>query len=117
MRSTSNPRLRTLLSRLYSSTMDSTSEFFARGRPSPLLTSSGVGSLAYTPLIVTYTVEIMPNSLRAKGLTVYRVGVSLALIFNQYVNPVALQRLAWKYYVSVTFGTTYRTGDLNCVSV
>ncbi|KAH9835009.1 hexose transporter [Rhodofomes roseus] len=55
--------------------------------------------LAYTPLIVTYTVEIMPNSLRAKGLTVYSVGVSLALIFNQYVNPVALQRLAWKYYI------------------
>ncbi|KAH9919567.1 hexose transporter [Fomitopsis serialis] len=59
----------------------------------------GFYDLAYTPLIVTYTVEIMPNSLRAKGLTIYSVGVSLALIFNQYVNPVALQRLAWKYYI------------------
>ncbi|KAF9811533.1 hypothetical protein IEO21_06537 [Rhodonia placenta] len=55
--------------------------------------------LAYTPLIVTYTCEILPHSLRAKGLTVYSVGVSLALVFNQYVNPVALQRLAWKYYI------------------
>lgn len=75
---------------------------FEPGQTSPLLTpATHPGSLAYTPLIVTYTVEIMPNSLRAKGLTVYSVGVSLALIFNQYVNPVALQRLAWKYYVSI----------------
>ncbi|KZT63382.1 hexose transporter [Daedalea quercina L-15889] len=59
----------------------------------------GFYDLAYTPLIITYTVEIMPNSLRAKGLTVYSVAVSLGLIFNQYVNPVALQRLAWKYYI------------------
>ena len=26
--------------------------------------------------------------------------VSLSLIFNQYVNPVALGKLGWKYYVS-----------------
>ncbi|CCM06853.1 uncharacterized protein FIBRA_09158 [Fibroporia radiculosa] len=59
----------------------------------------GFYDLAFTPLIVTYTCEILPHSLRAKGLTVFSVGVSLALIFNQYVNPVALQRLAWKYYI------------------
>ena len=40
-------------------------------------------SLAYTPLIVTYTVEILPYQLRAKGviefglLNVLRVGESL----------------------------------------
>ncbi|KZT08225.1 general substrate transporter [Laetiporus sulphureus 93-53] len=59
----------------------------------------GFYDLAFTPLIITYTVEILPNSLRAKGLTVYSVAVSLGLIFNQYVNPVALSRLAWKYYI------------------
>ena len=43
--------------------------------------------------------EILPYSLRAKGLTAFNFVVSLALIFNQYVNPIALERLAWKYYV------------------
>ncbi|KAH9940241.1 hexose transporter [Amylocystis lapponica] len=55
--------------------------------------------LAFTPLVVTYTVEILPFSLRAKGLNVYNFIVSIALIFNQYVNPIALDALGWKYYL------------------
>ncbi|KAF8902994.1 hexose transporter [Mucidula mucida] len=55
--------------------------------------------IAFSPLIVSYTVEILPYPLRAKGLTVFNFTVSLALIFNQYVNPVALDALGWKYYI------------------
>ena len=58
-------------------------------------------SLAFTPLIVMYTVEILPYSLRAKGFNVFNFVISLALIFNQYVNPIALEHIAWKYYVSL----------------
>lgn len=46
-----------------------------------------------------YTVEILPYSIRAKGLNVFSFVISLALIFNQYINPIALEHLAWKYYV------------------
>lgn len=56
-------------------------------------------SLAFTPLIVSYTVEILPYSLRAKGFNIFNVAISLSLIFNQYVNPIALDALAWKYYI------------------
>ncbi|KAG9037291.1 hypothetical protein FRB95_006234 [Tulasnella sp. JGI-2019a] len=59
----------------------------------------GSYDIAYTPLIVSYTVEILPYQLRAKGFTVFNFVVSLALIFNQYVNPIALAALAWKYYI------------------
>ncbi|PSR70584.1 hypothetical protein PHLCEN_2v13522 [Hermanssonia centrifuga] len=55
--------------------------------------------LAFTPLIVAYTVEILPYNLRAKGFNVFNFTISLALIFNQYVNPVALGKLGWKYYI------------------
>ncbi|KIP12096.1 hypothetical protein PHLGIDRAFT_98430 [Phlebiopsis gigantea 11061_1 CR5-6] len=55
--------------------------------------------LAFTPLIVSYTVEILPYSLRAKGFNVFNFAVSLSLIFNQYVNPSALGHLGWKYYI------------------
>ncbi|KAG8902195.1 hypothetical protein FRB99_004777 [Tulasnella sp. 403] len=59
----------------------------------------GAYDLAYTPLIVSYTVEILPFRLRAKGFTVFNFAISLSLIFNQYANPVALDALHWKYYL------------------
>jgi len=55
--------------------------------------------IAYTPLIVSYTVEILPYALRAKGFTVFNFMISLALIFNQYANPIALAAIGWKYYI------------------
>ncbi|PPQ80209.1 hypothetical protein CVT25_003562 [Psilocybe cyanescens] len=60
---------------------------------------TSVDDLAFTPLIVSYTVEILPYALRAKGFTVFNFAISLSLIFNQYVNPIALGRLGWKYYM------------------
>ncbi|KAI5122108.1 hypothetical protein M0805_002230 [Coniferiporia weirii] len=55
--------------------------------------------IAFTPLIVSYTVEILPYALRAKGFNIFNFVISLALIFNQYVNPVALAALSWRYYI------------------
>jgi len=56
-------------------------------------------SIAYSPLITSYCLEILPFNLRAKGFTVFAFMVSLSLIFNQYVNPIALKALGWKYYI------------------
>jgi len=55
--------------------------------------------IAFSPLIVSYTVEILPYAIRAKGFTLFNFAISLSLIFNQYVNPVALDKLGWKYYI------------------
>ncbi|TFY80744.1 hypothetical protein EWM64_g3268 [Hericium alpestre] len=55
--------------------------------------------LAFTPLIVSYTVEILPYSVRAKGFNIFNFTISAALIFNQYVNPIALDAINWKYYI------------------
>ncbi|KIL61080.1 hypothetical protein M378DRAFT_13755 [Amanita muscaria Koide BX008] len=55
--------------------------------------------LAFSPLIVSYTVEILPFSIRAKGFCVFQFAISLSLIFNQYANPIALKYLGWKYYI------------------
>ncbi|KAG9006696.1 hypothetical protein FRB94_014147 [Tulasnella sp. JGI-2019a] len=59
----------------------------------------GFYDIAYSPLLVAYTVEILPFNVRAKGFAVMNFTVSIALIFNQYVNPVALKKLGWKYYL------------------
>lgn len=55
--------------------------------------------IAFTPLIVAYTVEILPYHIRAKGFNIFNFVISLALIFNQYVNPIALGKIGWKYYI------------------
>ncbi|KAG8901904.1 hypothetical protein FRB99_005007 [Tulasnella sp. 403] len=55
--------------------------------------------IAWTPLLVAYCIEILPFRIRAKGFAVMSFTISLALIFNQYVNPIALTKLGWKYYI------------------
>ncbi|KAF8575652.1 general substrate transporter [Ramaria rubella] len=55
--------------------------------------------IAYSPLIGAYTVEIMPFALRAKGMAVSYFAMSLSFICNQYANPIALEKLRWKYYI------------------
>lgn len=60
---------------------------------------NGFYAIAYTPLLVSYTVEITPYAIRAKMFAVMNVAVTSSLIFNQYVNPIAQDALKWKYYI------------------
>ncbi|KAI0078841.1 general substrate transporter [Panus rudis PR-1116 ss-1] len=55
--------------------------------------------IAYTPMLIAYTLEILPFSIRAKGFAVMNLVVSLVLAFNQFVNPWALDAIGWKYYL------------------
>jgi len=56
-------------------------------------------NLAWSGLLVGYTVEILPFEIRARGMAVMFFFVNLALFFNNYVNPVALDNIGWKYYI------------------
>ncbi|KAJ3547540.1 hypothetical protein NM688_g5395 [Phlebia brevispora] len=55
--------------------------------------------LAYSPMLISYTLEILPFSIRAKGFAVMNFVVSLTLAFNQFVNPWALTAMGWRYYL------------------
>ncbi|KAF7586128.1 hypothetical protein BBP40_009424 [Aspergillus hancockii] len=56
-------------------------------------------NLAWSGLLVGYTVEILPYSIRAKGMTMVWLCIDAALFFNQYINPIALDNIGWKYYI------------------
>lgn len=45
-------------------------------------------------------VEILPYHLRACGLVLYNFFVALALIFNQYANPIGVERAGWHFYLT-----------------
>jgi MFS family permease len=59
-------------------------------------------NIAMSPLLASYTVEILPYAIRTKGLFVSSECVNISLVFNQYVNPIALPALGWKYYIVYT---------------
>ncbi|KAL6898542.1 general substrate transporter [Trichoderma evansii] len=54
--------------------------------------------IGFTPIPILYINEIWPTELRAKGGSVYWFAQTLAVFFNQYVNPIALRQIGWRYY-------------------
>jgi sugar porter (SP) family MFS transporter len=58
-----------------------------------------VYSLAYTPLQALYPAEVLDFNTRAKGMALYALFVSCASFVNTYAGPIALQKIAWKYYI------------------
>ncbi|KAJ5772002.1 hexose transporter protein [Penicillium odoratum] len=56
-------------------------------------------NIGFSGMLVSYSSEILPYRLRAKGLTLMFFCVDLSLWFNQYVNPIALDNIHWKYYI------------------
>ncbi|KAF5367586.1 hypothetical protein D9758_003710 [Tetrapyrgos nigripes] len=55
--------------------------------------------IAYTSLLVSYTLEILPYKVRAKGFAVMHITIYLTTIFNQLANPVAIGAMGWWYYI------------------
>lgn len=101
----------TILSAAYSASAD---YFDEDGNPVGGTTSIGNGvlavifiyygfyNIALSPLIVSYTVEILPFRIRSRGLMVFQVCISISLVFNQFVNPIALDGIQWRYYIVYT---------------
>lgn len=51
------------------------------------------------PLTYVYVTEIFPFIYRAKGVAISQLMSSVASAFNQYVNPIALDAMAWRLYI------------------
>jgi MFS family permease len=58
----------------------------------------GTAGAAWPGLTVSYTVEILPYNIRAKGLTLCFCFTALSGVFNQWVNPLGLEALEWRFY-------------------
>lgn len=56
----------------------------------------GFNDVGWTPLPFSYGAEILPYHMRLKGLSIMLGVQNVAQAFNQWVNPVALESIAWK---------------------
>ncbi|KAI0172367.1 MFS general substrate transporter [Hypoxylon sp. FL1284] len=57
---------------------------------------SPVSSLAHAAGLM---VELFPYQQRAKGISMEQLTTRFAVFFNTYVNPIAMDRIGWKYYI------------------
>ncbi|KAI9147194.1 Lactose permease [Paramyrothecium foliicola] len=55
--------------------------------------------IAFSPLPVAYSVEVLPYSIRAKGMATYVFATKIAVFVNQYVNPIGLDNIGWRFYI------------------
>ncbi|RPA91520.1 hypothetical protein L873DRAFT_1794841 [Choiromyces venosus 120613-1] len=62
-------------------------------------------NFGWSGLLVAYSVEILPYYIRARGFMLMDLAVQVALVFNQYVNPIGLKNLGWKYYIFYCSGS------------
>ena len=55
--------------------------------------------MASSPLPIANSVEVLPYSIRAKGMRVCVLATRCTVFINQYVNPVGLENIRWRYYI------------------
>ncbi|KAE9392113.1 putative MFS sugar transporter [Gymnopus androsaceus JB14] len=58
----------------------------------------GSYDIAWVPLAQLYNVEILPFSIRSKALSVGNVVTTICLSISNFVNPIGLERLHWRFY-------------------
>ncbi|KAE9374970.1 general substrate transporter [Stipitochalara longipes BDJ] len=56
-------------------------------------------NITLNPLFYLYPSEILPFRMRAMGFSILVFTNKCALFFNQFVNPIGLDALGWKYYL------------------
>ncbi|GJC80223.1 lactose permease [Colletotrichum liriopes] len=62
-------------------------------------------AFAWSGLLISYSIEILPYKLRAKGLMIVNLTVQAALTLNNYANPYAFEHFeghTWKLYLIYT---------------
>ncbi|KAJ4298141.1 hypothetical protein N0V90_006040 [Kalmusia sp. IMI 367209] len=56
-------------------------------------------NIACNPLLYSYTTELLPYTIRTRGLGLQILISQAALTVNQYVNPIALEHIGFWYFV------------------
>lgn len=56
-------------------------------------------NLALNGLPILYVTEILPFRIRAKGLSLWTLVQVIVMIYNGFVNPIAMDAIHWKYYL------------------
>ena len=50
-------------------------------------------------IAILYITEILPYNHRAKGFNIFNLWGAVVILFNGFVNPIAMDAITWKYYI------------------
>ncbi|KAG9317759.1 hexose transporter [Chiua virens] len=56
-------------------------------------------NIGFTVLPYTYLVELFPFHVRTRGITIYQWWLRCGTFFNQFVNPIGMDALGWRWYI------------------
>jgi hypothetical protein len=56
-------------------------------------------NVGFMDLPFVYLTEILPFSLRSRGLLVFMISTQFTVIFNGFVTPVAMDAISWRFYI------------------
>jgi MFS family permease len=62
-------------------------------------------TVAWVNLVVTYPLEIVNYQMRAKAWTYTLLVIQCSQIFGNYVNPVGMGAIGWKFYIYICVWT------------
>ncbi|ANB14551.1 hexose transporter HXT13 [Sugiyamaella lignohabitans] len=51
------------------------------------------------PIAIAYIMEVCPYNQRATGSMLYQLSANVVGTFNNYVNPIAMAAINWRYYI------------------
>jgi Sugar (and other) transporter len=65
-------------------------------------------SIGFSGLLVSYTLEILPFHLRAKGVMIMNITVQAILAISAQTNPIAIEHLphGWNFWLFYTVRST-----------
>ncbi|KAK9452796.1 general substrate transporter [Dipodascopsis uninucleata] len=63
---------------------------------------NGAFFIACGPLFFSYQVEVLTYTMRARGMMVWGLWVKSLSIFSAYTNPLAMERIGYKWYIFYT---------------
>ncbi|KAM0722955.1 hypothetical protein Q7P37_001153 [Cladosporium fusiforme] len=55
--------------------------------------------IAYTPLLMSYSTEILPYNIRSKGLTCELLAIYSSLVIAAFCNPIGMENIGYNYYI------------------
>lgn len=55
--------------------------------------------ISFLGMLTVYIMDILPFSLRSRGIMVYIISGQLWVIFNSFITPVAMDSISWKFYI------------------
>ncbi|KAM0696922.1 hypothetical protein Q7P36_002993 [Cladosporium allicinum] len=55
--------------------------------------------IAYTPLLMSYSTELLPYNIRSKGLTCELLAIYSSLVIAAFCNPIGMENIGYRYYI------------------